>query len=284
MMLNNLRTVDFWYDTPFQSGGCLNYAFEEATKVGNPSSYFFGDIWIPILVRNQDHSPKMENGNFVFEYKNVGLTIQQLADAYWTLYSRNMLVQPLITTNSQVMGEQILKLAKRIRAILELNKYKYLKWIDTMGYAYNPLWNVDGSESYQFIDKHGNIIRNNTPILQTDTTNQVITYDGNLRDGTKSSSTYQGLAPVDDPHALYSKSEEIYNNIDQLTDSINGTVHAVTGGDFSHIEKRVRQGNIGVTQTTQLIESERELVRFNLIQEFFDDINKQILVGLYPDF
>lgn len=57
--------------------------------------------------------------------------------------------------------------------------------------------------------------------------------------------------------------------------------NSVTGGDKYHNEKRLRQGNIGVTKTQELIEAERANLRFSIIQEFFDDINKIILVGIY---
>lgn len=56
---------------------------------------------------------------------------------------------------------------------------------------------------------------------------------------------------------------------------------ALTGGDKMHAEKLVRHGNIGVTKTTELIEDARNALRFSLIQEFFDDINEVILVGIY---
>ena len=55
----------------------------------------------------------------------------------------------------------------------------------------------------------------------------------------------------------------------------------LVGGDKMHNEKYIRQGNIGVTKTQELIESERENLRFSIIQEFFDDINAQLLVGIY---
>lgn len=57
--------------------------------------------------------------------------------------------------------------------------------------------------------------------------------------------------------------------------------NSITGGDKYHNEKRLRQGNIGVTKTQELIEAERANLRFSIIQEFFDDINKIILVGIY---
>lgn len=57
--------------------------------------------------------------------------------------------------------------------------------------------------------------------------------------------------------------------------------NSVTGGDKYHNERRVRQGNIGVTKTQELIAAERENLRFNILQEFFNDLNKQVLVGIY---
>ena len=277
-MLNNLRTVDYWHSapySPFETPDCLQKAFEIATGEGSPVSYFFADVWIPILTRDTNHKPVVgTDGNFVVTYRNVGLTTQQMADAYWTEYSRNLLVQPL---SNETETTDVSKLAKRIRSMFLMNKYKYLKWIDTMGYAYNPLWNVDGVESYQYIDKHGDVTSKNTPILQTETTTEVVTYDSTLRDQNTISSTFDGLTDTSDKY--YSQSVTEYNTI--TSDSIDGPVKAITGGDYSHIEKRIRSGNIGITETTALLAHERELVRFNLIQEFFDDINKQMLVGIF---
>ena len=56
---------------------------------------------------------------------------------------------------------------------------------------------------------------------------------------------------------------------------------ALVGGDKMHNEKLIRQGNIGVTKTQELIEAERQNLRFSVVKEFFDDINAQILVGIY---
>ena len=42
-----------------------------------------------------------------------------------------------------------------------------------------------------------------------------------------------------------------------------------------------RSGNIGVTTTQQMLQSEIDLKAKNIIQEFFDDINKQILLKVF---
>lgn len=56
---------------------------------------------------------------------------------------------------------------------------------------------------------------------------------------------------------------------------------ALVGGDKMHNEKYIRQGNIGVTKTQELIEAERQNLKYSIVKEFFDDINAQILVGIY---
>lgn len=299
MMLKNLRTVDQWWKIPFDTDSCLQNAFETATGTGSPVSYFFADIWIPVLTRDTNHAPVVgDDGNFVFTYKNVGVTTTQLTDMYWTLYGKNMLSQPLRTDDGFVLSQDVSYLAKKINSILLMNKYKYLKWIDSMGYAYNPLWNVDGVDEFQYIDNHGNVIRDNVPILQYKEQLKTNSYDGTLKDTTATYNAYGGINKngtteeytVSDGSAqsvseLRSRDTETHEDITgQTPQEIAGTIIAITGGDFSHIEKRVRQGNIGVTMTSQLIEAERELVKFNLIQEFFNDVNKQLLVGIYPGF
>ena len=61
----------------------------------------------------------------------------------------------------------------------------------------------------------------------------------------------------------------------------NAFGQALKGADYYKAEKHRRYGNIGVTKTQELLEAEREQLKFNLLQEFFDDINKVILVGVY---
>ena len=56
---------------------------------------------------------------------------------------------------------------------------------------------------------------------------------------------------------------------------------ALKGADKMHVEKLIRHGNIGVTKTTELIEDARRTISYSIIQEFFNDINEVILVGVW---
>lgn len=279
MIPRNLKTVNYWYQTPAittDTPDTLEWVFMTATAgEGSPITYFFQHIYVPILQRESNGAPRVgDDGNFVYTYHDIGVSNEELADMYMTLYGYNILSVPLprpeIDSLGYTNGRNMA--AKKIKAILNLNMYKYLKWIDSMGYAYNPLWNVDGTESFQYIDTHGNVTRTNTPILQNSQQLQTAPYDNDneYNNTSKTINTYSGTQSTDtETHTQVTNAE------------LTGPVHAITGGDYSHIEKRIRQGNIGVTQTSELIRNERELVKFNLIQEFFNDINKQLLVGIY---
>ena len=56
---------------------------------------------------------------------------------------------------------------------------------------------------------------------------------------------------------------------------------AIEGAERYYAEKRIRQGNIGITKTTELIQSQRDIVRFNILDEFFKDLEREIIVGIY---
>ena len=283
-MLKNLRTVNQWYKKMTDEQypiPLLQDSIGKATDVGGQYSqiYFFKDIWIPrpktyankygenIPEGHNAHEFYVDgNGKFEYKYENVGMLPDAMTEVYMTLYGYNMISVPITDPDM---------LTLKMKSIFNLNLGKYMKWLDTMGYAYNPLWNVDGSESFQYIDTHGEITRTNTPILQTSQNLQTAPYDNaNTYVNTNmTTNTYSGTQSTE------TETHEPVTEAD-----LDGPVHAITGGDYSHIEKRVRQGNIGVTQTSELLRNERELVKFNLIQEFFNDINKQLLVGIYPGF
>jgi len=154
-----------------------------------------------------------------------------------------------------------------------------------MGYAYNPLWNVDGVEIEQTLDNHGGVNTDVTPMYATKQNLKTNSYDGTLKDTQETSITYNGTKETTEETHLNAKN--LVDNVEtDYTVGVNDTAfgQALTGGDFMHINKRLRQGNIGVTMTTQLLEAERDFVRTNLIKEFFNDINEQFLVGVFPNY
>lgn len=231
---------------------------------------FFKDIYIPVKIPTADGMP--EN----FTYVNIGVTPVEMAHIYSAYYGANYFIEGMDKSDFQQYSQ---KLAKRIKAVYQKNLGKYLKLMELQGYSYNPLWNVDGVEEYAFLENQG--INDVSQKTKTPTiTGRTNVYDGNLRDATQTSygtveGNYNGVTDTTYTHnnakngtADYNAGQDVFGN-------------NVVGGDKYHTEKKVRQGNIGVTKTQELIEAERENLRFSLIQEFFDDINEQILIGVY---
>lgn len=287
----NLKTIDQWHNTTTEiQASALQRVFMTATGTGSPIYYFFQNIYIPVRKRDNTTHAMIEPAEY--DYVNVGLTAEQLADAYWALYGQNMWSGQLRSYDDSLKMLDIGVMSKKVKAVFELNKAKYLKWIDVMGYEYNPLYNVDAKEIEQTLDNHGGIQREVRPILPTDQKLQTNAYEGTLRDTQKTTTTYNStdgtviglVATSDEKHQ---NAKNTVNGADaDYTVGANDTAFgtALTGGDFMHINKKLRQGNIGVTMTTQLLEAERDFVRTNLIKEFFNDINDQFLVGIFPNY
>lgn len=61
-----------------------------------------------------------------------------------------------------------------------------------------------------------------------------------------------------------------YTDTKSFTDRTDTNDHELT-----------RKGNIGVTTSQQMIESERQLVRYSLLKEFFEDINRELLLSTW---
>lgn len=264
-----LSKVRKWDETD-----ALSEAFSEALE------NFFYSVYIPVKIPTQNGMPDE------YTYENVGLSDSQLAIVYGQLYGANYLVDPLVlvSTDPTDYATSIGRLAKRIKAVLFLNKTKYLKLIEVGGYEWNPMWNVDGTEEYTFLENQGINDVTNTAKIGT-VTGKTNTYDGTLRDATQTSYGTVGNGNNNQ------ESETTYthnnaknldsNNQEKDYTATSAFGESIIGGDKFHTEKRIRQGNIGVTKTTELLNDAREYYRQNIIGEFFKDINQQILVGVY---
>jgi hypothetical protein len=225
-----------------------------ATGSGSPISYFFQSIYIPVRKRDPNTNAMIEPAEY--EYVNIGLTTEQLTNAYWALYGQNMWSGQLRSYDQSLKMLDIAAMSQKVKSVFELNKGKYLKWIDVMGYEYNPLYNVDGVEIEQTLDNHGGVKREVKPILATKQTLRTASYEpGDLKDTQETETSYNntdgsvtGMTATSEEKHQNAKNGDDSDYTVQKKDTAFG--QALTGGDFMHINKRLRQGNIGVTMTT----------------------------------
>ena len=91
--------------------------------------------------------------------------------------------------------------------------------------------------------------------------------------GTTATAT-KGSSKIDDP--VYGRMQSGAPNAPSYTDTreINDKTKEVA-------RELSRNGNIGVMSSQQMIEQERQIVRFSLLKEFFDDLEKVLLLNCY---
>lgn len=295
MRHRHLATTDEWYNTLID-GYVNTSALEHAFAVALLHNEIFNNIFIPVKKATINGQPED------FTYENIGIPTTDLAEMYDVYFGTNFLIESLST--NAISAE---KLGARIKQVFLLNKGKYLKLIELLGYSYNPLWNVDGVEDYTYLENNGvnDISVSKTVGSYTDTHGSTETTNETHED-TNSVTSFDSTDFNDTDHNIGSKNETKTTSGDAVThgshtDTDNTTVthhnadnngaeysggtdtfgNTVVGGDKYHNERKVRQGNIGVTKTQELIAAERENLKFSVIMEFFKDINEQILVGIY---
>ena len=266
----NLRKVDYYYETAYPEDELnltyLQRIFYDGTQVsGDP---FFSQIWTP--VRIVDGSGIAENPTYI----QCGFTINEIAKLYYTYY------RGMYLTGKKTPQENSALIMTMIESVLHDNYPKYLKLLEMNGLEYNPLWNVDGTEVRQRLENQGvNDVTTGPTASGITTSHDVSAYDSATKrewiDTTlgKTETTYTH----NNAHNTHNGEPEEYSVL--AKDTAFG--YDLVGGDKMHVEKLIRQGNIGVTKTTELIRDQRDIVKWSLMREFFNDINKVILVEIF---
>ena len=288
------------------------------------SSSVFLQLYVPVKIPTASGMPND------YTYTRLFSTVDEIVAAYKMKYLENYFVVDLIPTDGIDVSyeESVLGLYDIIDSVYTLNKAKYLKLAELLGMEWNPLWNVDGSEEYTYLENEGvnDISVSKSYTQHTDTLSNGNTRSGSVSNSGSSAENHtdtESVTTFDDPtwndtvqtagnaNVTSDSSTTTYNNVtdtgsgsttygahtdtDTTTvthhNALNGTSeysggtdafgNTVVGGDKYHTEKRVRHGNIGVTKTTELINDAIETYRNNLLQEFFDDLNKVALVRLF---
>lgn len=276
-MSKAVKVDDFYNNGTTSTTNYIEEIFTTATNVGN-QVHLFSNIFFPIrdFIFENDQVVGMAD---TVTYYNVGLTTTELADLYWTEYSGNYL---LGAGACKAWADDKDALEKRVTSIFKKNKGKYMKLIEYYGLEWNPLWNVDGTELKQILEEHGNEVRTPNLTETTTPTNKTLThnvapYDGGTKvewsdvESGSESTTKTGSETLSHTALGYNVS---------ASDAALG-ISVTNGGDILHTEKFIRQGNIGVTETTKLLEDAKDFFRYSIIEEFFKDINEVILVGIF---
>lgn len=235
---------------------------------GSPANYFFNTIFAPIRTPTAAGMPATD------QYIPVGWSYSEIASIYGNAFSGNFWPQyfdDLAALNAAIAAYEC-EAVDRMQDIIAENAYKYQKLIELQGYAWNPLWNVDGEELHSTIEQHAEE-KETTATDYTSTTSRK-PYD---------STTWQDAERRTDSGTAAGNVRTRTHTQDAHSVSAedNAFGETITGGDIYHAEKTIRRGNIGLTQTTQLIENARRALDYSVLRPFFDDLNKQLLIGIF---
>lgn len=152
---------------------------------------------------------------------------------------------------------------------------------------WNKLYNVLNSE-YNPIENYNRV--ENTTINNTgnETTNENINNSEVLTGGHINNNTNENTHKVsafndenfsnDSNDVNNSTDEFIYNNETKTNTATNTSSKNNTGTNETH---STISGNIGVTTTQQMIVSEIELRKYNIVNEFYSDLDNLLTIGIY---
>lgn len=161
----------------------------------------------------------------------------------------------------QIFYEEQPSAYKQLIASILALKYmdKWNKLYETTQIEYNPIWNVDAEEE-RSISREINTSKNET--------------DSNTKNTTINSDATENSVYA------FNSTEAVPSNTVSHTGSqteTDGNTHIATNRDTENTtETFVRQGNIGVTSTQNLIKQERDVVDFIVWDTIYKDIASEL--------
>lgn len=240
----------------------------------------------------------------MYEYDNTILDFFHYPDK-WETVDKDVFVNKLLldTAELEVLypDADIFKTAIKYWSAAEVQNWN--KLYDTTVLKYNPIWNKDGTVTE--IEKH---VKNNNYTDVTDGTiadhsstigNQNTETSGNENTNTTNNTNEKdyvfgfnsenaaqsGQTVTDDTGRTNTdRSENTQSNSSANTDATT-----TNNTNFKHDEKenidreytRTEQGNIGITTTQQMINEEREVDKFNLMDYIIDRFKQRFCLLVY---
>ena len=137
----------------------------------------------------------------------------------------------------------------------------------TMHYDYDPIENYYRREHWTDDFTHGH--KKDTDLVH----GHKITMD--VEDTTTNSVTgYNGTAFAD-------RDKSVFSNDDTETHSGKDTTNETNSGTDKDVRDGYARGNIGVTTTQQMIEAQRDVVQFNLMDHIISDFKTRFTLLVY---
>ena len=162
-----------------------------------------------------------------------------------------------------------------VDACIRSNDYKWEKLYQTTLLTYNPIWNVEGTETRTTEYGEHVTTQNNGERIET------------MVNGERQNTSNQKLSsyPFDTgaKTATEETDESVINNESTDTRTNNAVVDSTTSNTHTDKETFTRSGNIGVTSTQKLINEERQVAIFQFINSMLLDIVTDITIPVWEE-
>lgn len=153
------------------------------------------------------------------------------------------------------------------------------KWMDALNIEYNPLENYDRMEEWHDNGTSDSNVNNNSTSHSNASTNA-------SSDGSTSGNATNNVSAYDSstmsPHDSSNTSTTTHTsggNSSNATTVDNGT--STEHGSTSNERTGRTHGNIGVTTSQQMLQSELDIARFNVYHQITDLFIDELLIGVY---
>ena len=270
-----------------------------STYAGSITSNLFKDIhWFDGTLTYTDYNGQTQG------YPDLGFKPADLYE-YWSIMFEELRIgypckcgNPFNGPSAAEWTECAANFLVKAQQWLKLNENKFLGLVKTYGYKYDPISNydmeeVEGSALKQADEETKNSITGkiitDVDAPETQVNNYTTTYDdaSNTRLAGRSTSEYLNTYRIENvdgraiPIKRTSQSMEGTGAGQTTTSKYNDATQSLTwdgittpNSNKAQARKLIRKGNIGVMTSQEMIESERELARQNILEEFFREFNK----------
>ena len=157
------------------------------------------------------------------------------------------------------------------------------KWVKALDISYDPLFNYDRTEEYT--DTHNGKFSNSGTSGNTRTDN--LTMTNNLADTNDVTTTHSEKAYNDSKYVGTTQDvvdqDESHTGTVTNTGSVTDSASATNEGsdEYTDIHKARLYGNIGVTTSQQMLQSELDIARWNLYEHIADLFCEEFCIMVY---
>lgn len=231
--------------------------------MGNIDKYGFADVdyW-------NENIPAFKNiFNGVLTYISFNETASEIFSLFEMMYGKRLMFKQYPETDADI-PTAIIQLTNYCSIFARTYKYKYTHMLKTEKAVYNPIENYSMTEN-------GTDTR--TPDLVTDMSNS----SNSKGIGTSNSDTVTGVTTYDNTADFINQNKGTDSTNTETTTENTATEKTTTTGTEKTEHTLTRSGNIGVTTSQQMLQSERDLADFSTIRKFIDDIADVICLSVY---